>query len=119
MKSKTLLSVVLLVSCSAALFAAVKNSAGVTFDKPLRVAAAELKPGDYKVEWEGAGPQVEVRFLQEGKVVATAPATLETNSSSYHSGVEFKAVSDHTNLLQKLYAGQMELTFQAGTTAAK
>ena len=39
----------------------------------------QLRPGTYKVEWQEAGPSVHVKFLQEGKTVATAPATLKMN----------------------------------------
>jgi hypothetical protein len=33
-----------------------------------------LKPGDYKVQWEGSGPNVEVKILQGKNVLATVPA---------------------------------------------
>ena len=38
-----------------------------------------MKPGNYKVKWEGAVPDIQVTFLRDGKTVATAPATLKTN----------------------------------------
>jgi hypothetical protein len=40
-----------------------------------------LEPGNYKVTWQGAGPDIQVTFLLDGKTVATVPATLKTNDS--------------------------------------
>jgi len=56
-----------------------KNQHSVDVSDPLQVGAAQLKPGNYEVEWQEAGPAVHVRFMQHGKTVATAPATLKTN----------------------------------------
>jgi hypothetical protein len=33
-----------------------------------------LKPGDYKVQWEGSGPNVEVKILRGKNVLATVAA---------------------------------------------
>jgi hypothetical protein len=38
------------------------------------LAGRTLKPGQYKVEWQGNGPMVNVSFLQSGKTVLTDPA---------------------------------------------
>jgi len=40
------------------------------------VNGTKLKPGDYKLEWEGSGPTVEVSILQGKNVVAKVPAKL-------------------------------------------
>jgi hypothetical protein len=62
-------------------FARDKNQHSVDIPDPVRVGSTHLKPGDYKVDWQGSGPKVEVRFLQHGKTVATAPATLRANDN--------------------------------------
>ena len=51
----------------------------LTLADPVQVGNAQLQPGDYKVEWQGTGPSVQVNFVQHGKTVATVPATLQTN----------------------------------------
>jgi len=38
------------------------------------VNGATLKAGDYKVQWEGSGPNVELSILQGKNVVAKVPA---------------------------------------------
>jgi hypothetical protein len=56
-----------------------KNEHTVNIPNPVVVAHKQLNPGTYKVEWKGTGPHVQVSFLQQGKVVTTAPGTLKTN----------------------------------------
>ncbi len=41
---------------------------------PVTVNGTQLKPGDYKVEWEGSGPSVELSILKGKNVVAKVPA---------------------------------------------
>ena len=40
----------------------------------VEMAGKTLKPGAYTVEWQGNGPNVNVKFLQHGRTVLTAPA---------------------------------------------
>ncbi len=69
--SKSLvLGLALLLASSA--FAATKGS--LIISKPVNVNGTTLKPGDYKVQWEGAGPNVELSILQGKNVVAKVPA---------------------------------------------
>jgi len=49
------------------------------------VNGTTLKPGDYKVQWEGSGPNVELSILKGKNVVAKVPAhvvELQTPSSN-------------------------------------
>ncbi len=64
------LGLALLLASSA--FAGTKVS--LLLSSPVTVNGATLKPGDYKVQWEGTGPNVELSFLQGKNVVAKAPA---------------------------------------------
>lgn len=52
------------------------SKANLTLNNPTSVNGTTLKPGDYKLEWDGSGPNVEVSFLQGKKVVTKAPAKL-------------------------------------------
>jgi hypothetical protein len=80
--SKSLvLGLALLLACSA--FAGTK--ANLQLSNPVTLNGTTLKPGDYKVQWEGNGPNVEVNILQGENVVAKAPAhvvELQTASPS-------------------------------------
>jgi hypothetical protein len=69
--SKSLVvGLVLLLTSSA--FAASK--AYLTLNSAATINGTKLKPGDYKLEWDGSGPNVEVSILQGKKVVAKVPA---------------------------------------------
>jgi hypothetical protein len=69
--SKSLvLGLALLLASSA--FAATKGS--LQLINPVTVNGTTLKPGDYKVQWEGAGPNVELSILRGKNVVAKVPA---------------------------------------------
>jgi len=69
--SKSLiLGLALLLASSA--FAATKAS--LTLPNPATVNGTKLKAGDYKLQWDGSGPYVEVSILQGKTVVAKVPA---------------------------------------------
>jgi hypothetical protein len=53
-------------------FAATKAS--LQLSNAVTVNGTKLKPGDYKLQWEGAGPDVELSILQGSKVLAKVPA---------------------------------------------
>jgi|SRR5215471_16073588 len=52
------------------------HKTSITIPESAQVGSSQLKPGDYKLQWEGAGPDVQVAFVQNGKTVATVPAKL-------------------------------------------
>jgi hypothetical protein len=69
--SKSLVLGLALVLASSA-FATTKGNLQLT--NPVTVNGTELKAGDYKVQWEGSGPNVEVSILKGKNVLAKAPA---------------------------------------------
>jgi hypothetical protein len=64
------LGLALLLASSA--FAGTKVS--LLLSSPVTINGTTLKPGDYKVQWEGPGPNVELSFLQGKNIVAKTPA---------------------------------------------
>ncbi|HET9409744.1 MAG TPA: hypothetical protein VFO39_21080 [Candidatus Sulfotelmatobacter sp.] len=101
--SKSLvLGLALLLASSA--FAANKGS--LQLNSPTSVNGTDLKPGDYKLEWDGSGPNVQLSIIKGKNVVAKVPAhivELQTpaansaavtrrgdNGSSTLSGVRFE-----------------------------
>jgi hypothetical protein len=77
--SKSAVLALMLVFAASA-FAATKGSLQLT--NTVTVNGTTLKAGDYKVQWEGAGPNVELSIMQGKKVVATVPAhTVELQSA--------------------------------------
>jgi hypothetical protein len=60
-------------------FARDNNQHSVDIPATVQIGGTQLKPGNYKVKWQGTGPDIQVTFLRDGKTVATVPATLKTN----------------------------------------
>jgi hypothetical protein len=77
------LTVVLTLTCLLGLggsaHAARNNAHSVEIVDVLQIGNTKLKPGNYKVEWQGTGPAVQVSFQQNGKTVVTSRGTLKTN----------------------------------------
>jgi hypothetical protein len=62
----------LAVLLAASAFAGTKGDLQIS--DAVTVNGTTLKPGDYKLQWEGNGPNVELTFIQGKKVIAKAPA---------------------------------------------
>ena len=78
MKFLALLSTLAML-CSLSAFARDNNQHSVDLADTVQVGGTQLQPGHYKLEWQGAGPAVQVTFLRNGKTVATVQGTLKTN----------------------------------------
>jgi len=60
-------------------YAARNNAHSVEISYAVQIGGTKMKPGNYKVKWQGSGPAVQVSFQQNGKSVVTASGTLKTN----------------------------------------
>ena len=60
--------------CATSAFAASTNKQSLQISHPLNVNGTVLKVGDYKLEWEGNGPNVELSIMQGKSVIAKVPA---------------------------------------------
>jgi hypothetical protein len=67
-----ILGLALLLASSA--FAATKGS--IHLNGPTLVNGTTLKAGDYKIEWDGTGPNVDVSIIQGRTVLAKVPAKI-------------------------------------------
>jgi hypothetical protein len=68
-----LLGLALLLATS--VFAA-NNKGSLQLNDPLLVNGKQLAAGEYKLQWEGTGPSVELSILRGKTVVASVPARL-------------------------------------------
>ncbi len=64
----------LVVLMAAGAFAAAK--ANLQLGSAVLVNGTTLKPGEYKVQWDGNGPDIELSFIQGKNVVAKVPARI-------------------------------------------
>ena len=65
---------------SAGAFAREKGKLNLT--ENVTVQGKVLKPGEYKLEWEGSGNNVQLSFIQGRETVATVPATIVPSQNS-------------------------------------
>jgi hypothetical protein len=114
--------VALLLASSA--FAAEKGTLEITH--PLIVNGTKLKAGDYKLQWEGTGPNVELSIIQGKNVVAKAPArVVDLTKASDNSAAVVKNNEDGTSSLSgvrfqgkkiALELGEASDSMQAGSS---
>ena len=79
-------------------FAASKQS--LTLMNPTNVNGTKLKAGDYKLEWDGTGPNVEVSIVQGKNVVAKVPAkVVDLNAASANTAAVVKKNDDGSTTL--------------------
>ena len=86
----------------------------ITLGTAAQVGTATLQPGDYKVEWTGTGPNVNVNFVQGNKVVATAPATVESKESRNNAIQLTNAGGNGAATVKEIDWKNIALVFQPG-----
>ncbi len=72
------------------------------------VSGTQLKAGDYRLEWEGTGPDVEVSIMQGKKVLAKVPAKIvELKTRALNDSAVVTNNSDGTASLESVqFAGK-------------
>jgi hypothetical protein len=110
---KSYLNVVLTLTCLLGLginARATRNNAhSVEIFAVVQIGGTNLKPGSYKVEWQGTGPAVQVSFQQNGKTVVTAPGTLKTNDDQVtRDAIVTEATGAGTKMLKEIDFGRQK-----------
>ena len=99
-------------------FAANKGSLQV--QEPLTVNGTRLAPGEYKVQWDGAGPNVELSILDGKKVVAKVPAhMIDLDRPSTTDSAVVKNNGDGTRTLSEVRLNGKKFSLAVGEEAAK
>jgi hypothetical protein len=82
-------------------FARAKNQGTMQLMEPARVGSTELQPGTYKVEWNDAGPEVQVNIMHHKDTVATTTGELKTNdAAATQDAVVLKPAPDNSSVKQ-------------------
>jgi hypothetical protein len=102
------------------------SKANLTLQNPTTINGTKLKAGEYKLEWDGAGPNVEVSIRQGKNVLAKVPAkVVDLNTAASNDAAMVKMNGDGTSTLAgarfqgKKYAleiGESEDGMQAGSS---
>jgi len=76
------------------------SKANLTLNNPTSINGTSLKAGEYKLQWDGSGPNVEVSIMQGKKVIAKVAAKLvDLNQSSASDAALLKQNGDGTTTL--------------------
>jgi len=79
-------------------FAATKAS--LTLQSPATINGTQLKAGDYKLEWDGSGPTVEVSIMKGKTVVAKVQAkVVDLNTVAQNSAAVVQRNADGSSTL--------------------
>lgn len=107
----TPLSAAAIVLLMPAMAFAQKNSATVRLDQAVTVEDTQIPAGQYKVSWEGNGPDVTVSFAEDNKTVVTALAKLSNNTTNEQS-VETDTAAGGTPVLDAIALKRVTLQFE-------
>ena len=102
------------------------SKANLTLQNPTSINGTKLKAGEYKLEWDGTGPSVEVSIVQGKNVLAKVPAKIvDLNTAAPNDAAVVKMNGDGTSTLSgarfqgKKYAleiGESSDGMQAGSS---
>jgi hypothetical protein len=76
------------------------TKASLNLQNPTTISGTKLKAGDYKLEWDGSGPNVEVSIMQGRNVLAKVQAkVVDLNSPSENNAAVVIKNNDGTSTL--------------------
>jgi hypothetical protein len=105
----TVLSLSCLLAFGKSANAARNNTHPVEIYEVVQIGGTTLKPGNYKVEWQGTGPAVQVSFQQNGKTVVTSLGTLKTNDDQVRQdAIVTEATGAGTSTLKEIDFGHQK-----------
>jgi hypothetical protein len=116
------LAVALLLLMPAGAFAKEKTEHTVKLYQPVLVGSTQLAPGNYKVEWQGTGHAVAIKFLHNGKtVLSTTGNVIAKNRPPQADEVMMRKTSKNQERLEELDFGNHKeaLLFPSHTNPAK
>jgi len=117
MKSKSSIAAAMVFLIPALALAGPKNCANLRLDQPVTVAGNQLAPGQYKLTWEGSGPDVTVNFAEGKTIVASAPAKL-VSIPNKQEAIETAAANDDTAVLQAVDLRSITIQFENAAPGA-
>ena len=109
-----------LLLCAAA-FAAKTNKKAMHLYERAKLEGRVLNPGDYKVEWSGTGPTVELNIVQGGDTLVTVPArVVAENTSHEHDGYVLEPGKNGGNSIDQIFfsGAKYELKIQPASKAS-
>lgn len=76
------------------------SKANLNLQNPTTINGTKLKAGEYRLEWDGTGPNVEVSIKQGKNVLAKVPAKIvDLNTAASNDAAMVKMNGDGTSTL--------------------
>lgn len=83
---------------------AAPNKGSLQITSPVNVNGTQLKPGDYSVQWEGTGSDVQMSILKGKSVVTTTPAHIvELAQKSANDAAVITTGSDGSKTIAEIH----------------
>ena len=96
---------------AAGAFAQEKSSLNLT--ENLSVQGKVLTPGNYKLQWEGKAPNVQLNIIRGKEIVATVPATIVTSTTAnYANAYGARTEADGSKTLEVYYPEGKKFTLE-------
>jgi hypothetical protein len=96
------------------------NRGTVQVSQAVTVAGTQLAPGEYKLVWEGSGPNVDLKFMQGGRVVATTPArVIDLKQAPYGDEAVVNKSADGSASLAEIRMSGKRYALQIGNESAR
>ena len=116
--SKTVLPALALLLATSAFAANKQNKGSIELDKPATIGGHQLASGEYKLTWEGTGPNVDLMIKSYGKLVATVPAQLiELDRPERSNGYELHTNDDGSQTVKSIEFGGKKYALAFGGEA--
>jgi len=107
------------VLCGSVVLAGEVNKVNLTTDQTINVEGKTLNPGNYKAEWAGTGPNVQVTLKQGKNTIATFPAHLQEQQNKNNADAYgIMPGPNGTRELSAIYVGGKRDVLQIQNSAA-
>jgi hypothetical protein len=104
---------------AASAFAAGTGKGTLRLYESVEVQGKQLPPGDYKVEWNGEGPKVELNITSGKQTVASVTAQVVTvGEKNQTDGYAAKKLDDGKNALTEIFFHGKDFELRLGDQAS-
>ncbi len=120
MKLARYISIIPLVLCFLAVAASAdsKQEREVKLSDHVTVSGTQLEPGKYVVRWNASGPAAEVKFLQQGREVASVTGNV-IEQKNRQTSFTTSAGENGSRVLAEIDFSDVTLDLSSGTSTAQ
>lgn len=102
----------------AAAVAAKRSKATFTLTEPAKIGGVKLAPGDYTVEWQGEGSNLQLNIGKQGQVVATTTGSVVSAKNPYGTAVMLDSETDGTKVVRQIDLPKESIVLQSAQSAS-